>query len=107
MLSLYGGLGLLVLAAAAIAVLCVPLLFGATMDTGAIQTLQTIMVPLGISTAIVVAGNPLNATLVAHERFVFLRSLEMVTICLVTAANVFALMKGVGVVSLVLRRPNG
>jgi O-antigen/teichoic acid export membrane protein len=102
MLSLYGGLGLAVLAAAAAAIACVPLLFGKTMEAGALHTLQWMLVPLGISTAVVVAGNPLNATLVAHERFVFLRSLEMATVVLVTAANVVALLMGGGVVSVVV-----
>lgn len=102
MLSLYGALGLVVLAAAAAAIPCVPLLFGRAMATDALHTLQAMLVPLGISTAVVVAGNPLNATLVAHERFVFLRSLEMATVALVTAANVVALLMGGGVVSVVV-----
>lgn len=102
MLSLYGGLGLAVLAAAAVAIACVPLLFGKTMEAAALHTLQSMLVPLGISTAVVVAGNPLNATLVAHERFVFLRSLEMAAVVLVTAANVVALLMGGGVLSVVV-----
>ena len=102
MLSLYGGLGLAVLAAAAVAIACVPLLFGKTMEAAALHTLQSMLVPLGISTAVVVAGNPLNATLVAHERFVFLRSLEMATVVVVTAANVVALLMGGGVLSVVV-----
>jgi O-antigen/teichoic acid export membrane protein len=91
-----------VLAAAAAAIACVPLLFGKTMEAGALHTLQAMLVPLGISTAVVVAGNPLNATLVAHERFVFLRSLEMATVVVVTAANVVALLMGGGVLSVVV-----
>ncbi len=51
---------------------------------------------------LVVAGNPLNATLVAHERFMFLRSLEMATLVLVTATNIAALLMGGGVVSVVV-----
>ena len=102
MLSLYGVLAMAVLAAAAVAILCVPLLFGSTMAPDALRTLQLMLVPLGISTAVVVAGNPLNATLVAHERFVFLRSLEMVVVVLVTAANVAALLLGGGVLAVVV-----
>lgn len=102
MLSLYSVLGLVVLAAAAVAIACVPLLFGKAMDVGALHTLQAMLVPLGISTAVVVAGNPLNATLVAHERFVFLRSLEMTTVVLITAGNVVALLMGGGVLSVVV-----
>lgn len=102
MLSLYGVLGLVVLVAAAAAIACVPLLFGQAIGPGALHTLQMMLLPLGIGTAIVVAGNPLNATLVAHERFVFLRSLEMATVVLVTVANVVALLNGGGVVSVVV-----
>ena len=102
MLSLYGALGLVVLAAAAITIVCVPFLFGKTMEAGALHSLQMMLVPMGISTAVVVAGNPLNATLVAHERFMFLRSLEMATLVLVTATNIAALLMGGGVVSVVV-----
>lgn len=102
MLSLYGALAVAVLAAAVVAILCVPLLFGNTMASDALRTLQLMLVPLGISTAVVVAGNPLNATLVAHERFVFLRSLEMAVVVLVTAANVAALLLGGGVLAVVI-----
>ena len=102
MLSLYGALAVAVLAAAVVAILCVPLLFGNTMASDALRTLQLMLVPLGISTAVVVAGNPLNATLVAHERFVFLRSLEMAVVVLVTAANVAALLLGGGVLAVVV-----
>ena len=101
MLSLYGAIAGLVLLAAMVAILCVPPLFGNAMPDHALRTLQGMLVPLGISTAAVVAGNPLNATLVAHERFVFLRSLEMTTVVLVTAANVSALLLGGGVISVV------
>ena len=90
MLSLYGALGLVVLVAAALTIVCVPFLFGKTMEAGALHTLQMMLVPMGISTAVVVAGNPLNATLVAHERFMFLRSLEMATLVLVTASKLRA-----------------
>ncbi len=102
MLSLYAGLGVLILLAVVIAIACVPLLFAGTLDTEELRTLQTMLVPLGISTAIVVAGNPLNGALVAHERFVFLRTLEMVTVVLVTAANVSMLWMGHGVVAVVV-----
>ncbi len=102
MVSLYGVLGLLILGVAAVAILCVPVLFGGTMAPDALRTLQLMLFPLGISTAVVVAGNPLNATLVAHERFVFLRSLEMGTVVLVTLANVAALLLGGGVLSVVV-----
>ena len=102
MLSLYGALGVLVLAAAAVAIACVPLLFGKSMGSVALHTLQAMLVPLGIGAAVVVVGNPVNATLVAHERFVFLRSLEMVTVVLVTAGNVVALLMGGGVLSVVV-----
>ncbi len=107
MLSLYGVLGLLVLGVAAVAILCVPVLFGGTMAPDALRTLQLMLVPLGISTAVVVAGNPLNATLVAHERFVFLRSLEMGTVVMVTLANVAALLLGGGVLSVVVIASTG
>ncbi len=107
MVSLYGVLGLMILGAAAIAVACVPMLFGGTMAPEALSTLQTMLVPLGISTAVVVAGNPLNATLVAHERFVFLRSLEMATVVLVTLGNVAALLLGGGVLSVVVVASTG
>lgn len=102
MLSLYGGLAVLVLLAAGVAILCVPSLFGSTMAHDALRTLQLMLVPLGISTAAVVAGNPMNATLVAHERFVFLRVLEMVTVVLVTMANVAALLLGGGALAVVV-----
>ncbi|QDA55860.1 oligosaccharide flippase family protein [Thermomonas aquatica] len=107
MVSLYGVLGLMILGAAAIAIACVPMLFGGTMAPDALSTLQTMLVPLGISTAVVVAGNPLNATLVAHERFVFLRSLEMATVVLVTLGNVAALLLGGGVLSVVVVASSG
>ena len=72
------------------------------MGSVALHTLQAMLVPLGIGAAVVVVGNPVNATLVAHERFVFLRSLEMVTVVLVTAGNVVALLMGGGVLSVVV-----
>lgn len=101
MLSLYSGLAALILLVAALAIACVPLLFADTLGEHQWRTLQAMLVPLGISTAVVIAGNPLNAALVAHERFVFLRSLEMATVLLVTVANVAVLWLGHGVVAVV------
>lgn len=101
MLSLYGGIGLLILLASIVAIACVPLLFGGALAPDALHTLRAMLVPLAISTATVVAGNPLNAALVAHERFIFLRSLEMVVLVLVTVANVVILLSGGGVVAVV------
>lgn len=102
MLSLYGVLAGLVLLAACVLALCVPLLFGNSMEPHALRTLQLMLLPLAISTAAVVACNPVNATLVAHERFVFLRLLEMATVVLVTLASVAALLLGGGVLAVVV-----
>jgi O-antigen/teichoic acid export membrane protein len=102
MLSLYGGLGVLILVVGLIAIFCVPLLFGRTLAPEALRALQAMLVPLSLSTAMVVAGNPFNAALVAHERFVFLRSLEMTIILAVTAASVMALLSGGGAVAVVV-----
>lgn len=102
MLSLYVGLAGMVLLCAVAAILCVPLLFGKTVAPDALRTLQLMLAPLAISAAVVVAGNPLNATLVAHERFVFLRLLEMTVTVLMTGANVAALLLGGGVLAVVV-----
>ena len=102
MLSLYGAIGGLVLLAAAVAILCVPPIFGDTMAPSTLRTLQLMFVPLGISTAVVVAGNPLKAVLVAHERFVFLRLSEMAVVVLATVANVVVLLLGGGVLAVVV-----
>jgi O-antigen/teichoic acid export membrane protein len=107
MLSLYALLALAVLMLAALAIPCVPWLFGGTLAPDALRTLQAMLVPLGISTAVVVAGNPLNATLVAHERFMFLRLLEMMVVVAVTAANVLVLLRGGGVVAVVVVASTG
>lgn len=107
MLTLYAGLGLLILVAAGGALLSVPALFARSLPPDALNTLQAILVPLAISTATVVAGNPLNAALVAHERFIFLRSLEMTTLVLVTVVNVAVLLSGGGVVAVVVVASSG
>lgn len=101
MLSVYGVIGVLVLVAAAAAIAGVPTVFGGAVTPDEIRTLQWMLVPMGVGAAIVVAGNPLNATLVSHERFVFLRMLEMLTVVLVTAVNVAVLLDGWGVVAVV------
>lgn len=102
MFTLYGVIGIAVLLAAFLASLGVPWLFGDTMDPGSERTLQAMLVPLGIGTAAVVAGNPLNATLVAYERFMFLRVLEMLTLAAVTTASVVVLLQGRGAVAVVV-----
>lgn len=102
MLSLYGMLAAFVVVAGVAVVLCVPLLFGATLSAADQRILQLGMIVIGSSAAIGVAGSPLLAALVAHERFVFLRVLEMGTATVVTALSVVVLWRGGGVVAVLI-----
>ena len=107
MFSLYGAIGIAVVGAACLAILGVPWLFGGTLDSGSQRTLQAMLAPLGLGTAAVVGGNPLNAALVAYERFVFLRTLEMATVMAVTAISVAVLLNGGGAVAVVAVSSSG
>lgn len=102
MLTLYGGLGLLVLLAAGGLVLLAPKLFAATLNGDALRVLQMTVAIVGAGAAITVAGNPFNAALVAHERFVYLRVLDMLGVLIVTAVCVLVLLQGGGVVAVVM-----
>lgn len=102
MLSVYACIGGGVLLAAGVLMACVPIVFGETLGQAQWQTLQWMLVPLALSTAVVVAGNPLNAVLVARERFIFLRSLELVAFVAVTLASVLVLLWGGGVLAVVV-----
>ena len=102
MLSLYGLVAAAVLLVSAMLVLLVPVLFGRAMTPGELDTLRTMLIPLGVGAAVVVASNPVNAALVAHERFIFLRILEMVASLSITSASVIVLLHGGGVIAIVI-----
>ena len=102
MLSLYGLVALAVLVVSAVLVLLVPSLFGGRLSPGEIEALRTMLVPLGVGAAVVVASNPVNAALIAYERFVFLRVLEMAASLSITSASVVVLLHGGGVVAIVV-----
>jgi O-antigen/teichoic acid export membrane protein len=107
MLTLYGALGALVLTATGGLLLLAPKLFAATLDSGALRALQVTIAIVGMGAAATVAGNPFNATLVAHERFVFLRVLDMLNVAVVTAVCVLVLLSGGGIVAVVIVTATG
>lgn len=101
MLTVYSGLGGLVVAAAFATVFVVPVLFDKSLGMTEQHDLAAMVLILGLGTAITIATNPVGAVVNAYERFVFLRVLETLANLLATAITVFLLMRGFGPVMVV------
>lgn len=78
MLGLYALLGGLVAAAVWGLHALVPTLFGGSLTTPQMELLQQMILAVGAGAAALVAFNPLGALISASERFVFLRTMEIV-----------------------------
>jgi O-antigen/teichoic acid export membrane protein len=101
MLTVYSGLGALVVAGAFALVLLVPALFGRSLGIGEQHDLAAMVLILGFGTAATVATNPVGAVVNAYERFVFLRVLETLANLVATAVTVVLLIEGFGPVMVV------
>lgn len=101
MMSLYGLLGLVILAIAGLMLGLIPQIFAARMEQSEVALLQSMLAVAAVATALTIALNPVGALVYARERFVFLRSLEMTTHIAATVVMYVLLMNGMGALMVV------
>lgn len=101
MLTVYSGLGGLVVVGAIALVFLVPVLFSQSLAFDERRDLASMVLILGAGTAVTIATNPIGAVVNAYERFVFLRLLETLANILATAVTVVLLIQGFGPVMVV------
>lgn len=87
--------GLILLAGHGIAA-AFPLIFAATMSPEEIALLASMIKVMSVGAAVLIGLNPVSALIYAHERFVFMRSVEMLITLGSTGAMVVVLMQGYG-----------
>lgn len=102
MLGLYAVLGGLVAAAVWVIHALAPKLFGASLTPSQIELLQQMILAVGAGAVALVAFNPLGALISASERFVFLRTLEIVSALGATLLTIVLLWLGYGALMVVM-----
>jgi O-antigen/teichoic acid export membrane protein len=101
MMSLYGLVGLAILAIGGLMIGLMPRIFAARMDQGELELLRSMLAVAAVATALTIALNPVGALVYSRERFVFLRTLEMVTHIVATVVMYVLLMSGMGALMVV------
>lgn len=102
MLGLYAVLGGLVAAAVWAFHALAPQLFGGSLVPAQIDLIQKMILGVGAGAVALVAFNPLGALISAAERFVFLRTLEIVATVGSTLLTIVLLSRGYGALMVVM-----
>ena len=96
MFGIYGLIAVLILLAGQGFAGIFPLIFTATMSPDEIALLASMIKVMSVGAAVFIGLNPVSALIYVHERFVFMRSVEMLITLGTTGAMVVALMQGYG-----------
>ena len=84
-----------------------PYIFAATMSGEEIRLLASMIQAMSVGAAVLIGLNPVSALIYAHERFVFMRSVEMLITLGNTAAMVLVLMQGHGPLAVAIITASG
>ena len=102
MLGLYGLIGVLILLAAQGLSAAFSSIFAATMTPEEITLLRSMIEVMSIGAAIFISLNPVSAMIYAHERFVFMRTVEMLVAWGTTAVIVVFILQGYGLMAVAI-----
>lgn len=96
MICVYSVVGILILLMGQGLAALFPVIFAATMSEAEISLLQAMIQVMSVGAAVLIGLNPVNALIYAHERFVYMRSVEMLVSWGGTLVIVAALLLGQG-----------
>lgn len=102
MLGFYTILGAVVVLLTAVLALAVEPVFRLSLSKASIQLVSQMLIITGVGAGILIASNPVGALLSASERFVFLRSSDIISTVLSTALIVILLKYGFRATSVVV-----
>ncbi|MGZ9098236.1 MAG: oligosaccharide flippase family protein [Brevundimonas sp.] len=107
MLGLYILIGALILLGGQGLAAVFSVIFAATMSAEEIALLQSMIQVMSVGAAVLIALNPVSALNYAHERFVFMRSLEMLVSWGTTGVIVLFLLQGYGLMAVAMITAGG
>ena len=84
-----------------------PIIFSASMSPHEIATLSQMIQIMSVGAAVIISLNPVSSLIYAHERFVFMRSIEMLVSLGTTVVMVIFLMRGYGPISVAIITASG